>query len=116
QVEDAAVQTLAVPVAAADAHRVGGKYGLSVADVLKAAGKPDAHTIKYWLRATDNRDPDPQWSDSARQTLHVQKGAEAAAQKIEQEQGKELAEAIRKAIEDLDRTKPAATDAQKIDK
>ena len=118
QVEDAEPRSIPVKLASQgkDRRTVNDSVKLAVADLLKAAGKPDAHEIRYWLKATDNRDPDPQWSESAKQVLRLEKGAETAASKLDEERAKDLIEAIRKAIEGLDNARPLADQSQWIDR
>jgi len=108
QVDDHAPQTLPVKFKAVDRRNVTGPaFALSVADAIKTAGVAEADHITYQLKATDNRDPDPQFSFSARQTLKIDKNEWQSFQsKMEQKVAADLTQAIRKAMEDLDRNKP----------
>ena len=74
QVDDKPPEERDVPTpAGADRRQIDGQYVINVADALSRAGVDEAKTITYWLRVTDNRDPDPHSAQSAWQTLKVDK-------------------------------------------
>src|SRR6202012_5436675 len=75
QVEGTPEQVAPIKITSRDRHAFGDTYRLSLAQVLATAKVSDAKKVTYWLRATDNRDPDPQWSETAHQTLRVDKNA-----------------------------------------
>jgi hypothetical protein len=103
QVDDKAPQEFDVPPGpSTDRRQLDGQYLLSVAYHLGRAGVEDAGTITYWLKATDNRDPDPQTVESARQTLKIDRNQSLSYRaRAEQEQAKDLVRAIDKAIQRL---------------
>lgn len=108
QVDDRPPQTAPVNFSAIDRRNVNGPdFPLSVADSLKAANVSEADHITYYLKASDNRDPDPQAGVSARQVLKIDKNEWQSYQsKVEQKIADDLTQAIRKTIEDLDRNQP----------
>lgn len=86
----------------ADGRRVNGECLLSVARHLGQARVEHAKTITYWLTVSDNRDPDPQTVESARQTLKIDDNQSLGFRaRIEQDQAKNLTQAIDKAIQRL---------------
>ena len=107
QIDEHDSRTVPVRVKAADKRNVTGTYRLSVAGALNAQKLAGADHISYQLKVTDNRDPDPQFSFSAKQTLKIKKDEWQSFQsKLDQKLANELTTAIRKAIEDLDRNRP----------
>ena len=108
QADDHPPQTVAVPFKTDDRHTVNGPdFQLSVADALRGAGLSDSDRIDhitYQLKVTDNRDPDPQFSFSSRQTLKIDRGeARSYQEKSDQKVAEDLRRAIDKAIEQLNR-------------
>jgi hypothetical protein len=84
-----------------------GKHEMSVKAILEQAKVADlnSHTISYRLRATDNRDPNPQSTDSSALTLKIDKTAETLAVQQEKQQVKDLIAAIKLAIVQLTEVK-----------
>ncbi len=103
QVEGAdAARPFAVPLGNGDKHMIAGEWPLSVSAIVAKAKLPDAARITYWLKATDNRDPDPQSAESAKQTLRIDRNADSVAAQVDAKKSKDIREAIRRAIEELD--------------
>jgi hypothetical protein len=120
QVDDHAPQTVAVPFKTEDKRTVNAPdFRLSVADALKAAGYIDSDRVDrvtYQLKVTDNRDPDPQFSYSARQTLKIDRHEDLSYQdKSEKKIADDLQRAIQKAIEQLNREQGEVQPAKDID-
>lgn len=120
QADDHPAQPVAVPFKSDDKRTVSGPdFRLSVADALKAAGYLESDRIDhitYQLKVTDNRDPDPQFSYSARQTLKIDRHEERSYQdKTEAKIADDLQRAIQKAIEQLNREQGEVQPAKDID-
>jgi hypothetical protein len=104
QVDDKPAEAVDVNLsrAGADRRRLEGAWPLAVATHLARAGVTEAKTITYWLKATDNRDPDPQSTESAKQTLKIDNAQPLAYRtRVEQQQAKDLVQAIDRAIQRL---------------
>ena len=103
QIDDHEPQTVPVKFKADDKRNVTGpSYRLAVADVLKSQNLENADHITYQLKVTDNRDPDPQFSFSTKQTLKINKNESQSYQaKTEQKIAQDLRQAIQKAINEL---------------
>ena len=117
KIDDGEPRTVPVKFKATDKRNVNGPpFDLSVADVLQEANLGDANHITYQLKVTDNRDPDPQHSFSARQTLKLNKNeSQSFRSKLDQKIAQDLTQAIQKAIYDLDRNKPRLEHARDRD-
>jgi hypothetical protein len=100
-----------------DRRRVEGGWVLSVPTHVARAGLSEAKTISYWLKATDNRDPDPQSTESARQTLRIDNGQPLAYRtRVEQQQAKDLMQAIDRAIQRLQQSDWPVNSLKDIDR
>lgn len=115
RVDDGPEQAFEVtaPQGSEDRRRVEGEYRLSVGEHLKRQGvAPDrAKTVTYFLRATDNRDPDPQARESGRHTLTIDRGInDIYAVRETRERQKDLQAAIREAIHRLNQAESPAHD------
>lgn len=108
QIDDKDPQTIPIYFKTLDRRNVTGPdWRMSVADLLARQNVADADHITYQLKVTDNRDPDPQHSFSARQTLKINKNEWQSFQaKLDQKVAQDLTQAIQKAIGDLDRNRP----------
>lgn len=108
QIDEHPPETVPVKFDAIDKRNVTSPiFLLSVPDALNAAKASEADHITYYLRAIDNRDPDPQSGVSARQVLKIDKNEWQSYQsKVEQKIADDLTDAMRKTIEDLDRNQP----------
>lgn len=94
-----------------------GTWELVVPVHLARAGVPDAARITYWLRATDNRDPDPQSAESAKQTIRIDNGQPLAYRtRIEQQLAKDLIQAIDRAIQRLHQAQWPVNSLKDIDR
>ena len=105
QVDDRPVRTVPIAFSTVDKRSVrGSPFNISVADVLKTEGISNARTIRYQLKATDNRDPDPQVGLSDRQTLTIDLRQYQNFQVREDAKtAKDLKDAIQVAIDQLGR-------------
>ncbi|MDB5288903.1 MAG: hypothetical protein JWL69_144, partial [Phycisphaerales bacterium] len=102
QVDDKPERTFPVTIHAADRKNIRDQWVLSVESMMSQFQSPDARRITYQLKATDNRDPDPQVGLSARQTLVINKNESKSYQdKLNEQRKQDLEAAIRKAIERL---------------
>ncbi|MDB5304560.1 MAG: hypothetical protein JWM97_2109, partial [Phycisphaerales bacterium] len=102
QVDDKPERSFPVTIHAADRKNIRDQWVLSVASMMSQFEAPDGARITYQLKATDNRDPDPQVGLSARQTLVINKNEGRSYQdKLNEQRKLDLEAAIRKAIERL---------------
>ena len=103
QVDDKPPEAVDVDLSGdADRRRVEGTWTLAVPAHSSRADVDGVKTITYWLRATDNRDPDPQSAESAKQTLKIDNDQPLAYRtRVEQQQAKDLVAAIDKAVQRL---------------
>ncbi|HWE94702.1 MAG TPA: DUF4175 family protein [Tepidisphaeraceae bacterium] len=102
QVDDKPERTFPVTVHSKDLKNIKDQWVLSVGSILTQFQSPNGTRITYQLKATDNRDPDPQVGLSARQTIVVNKNeARSYADKLNEQRKLDLEAAIRKAIERL---------------
>jgi hypothetical protein len=106
---------LAVKLGTGDRHSISSTYKLDVAAALSDAKLPDAQGLTYWLTATDNRDPDPQSTESAHQTLRLDRNAKGIAEQLDEKRAHDLMEAIRKAINEIEQEKWPAESFKGID-
>jgi hypothetical protein len=119
QVDDKPAEAADVNLArgGADRRRVEVGWVLSVPAHVARAGVSEAKTITYWLKATDNRDPDPQSAESARQTLKIDNGQPLAYRtRVEQQQAKDLMQAIDRAIQRLQQSEWPINSLRDIDR
>lgn len=120
QVDDHPPQTVVVPFKAQDKRTVNGPdYRIAVADVLKAQGLSESDRINqvtYQLKVTDNRDPDPQFSFSGKQTLKINRQEYQSYQaRTDRKVAEDLERAIRKAIDQLNREQGEVQPARDFD-
>ena len=118
QVDDKAPQEYDLPLrtASADRRQLEGRYVLTVPYHLGRAGVEDAKQVTYWLKVTDNRDPDPQVVESARQTLTIDNGQSLSyLARVEEERAKDLMQAIEKAIQRLNQSEGQVNSLKGID-
>ena len=88
-----------VKLAAPGSPGVSGAWQLSIPYHLGHKALSNAGVIRYALRATDTRDPNPQSTTTAKQTLNIDSGqAQSYAARQEAEAARKLADAIKKAI------------------
>jgi hypothetical protein len=86
-------------------HVIGPMFNLAVGDVLQGMQLTEAHEITYQLRVADNREPDPQLSASARQTLRVRPDqARSFLGEQEQQTAMQLQDTLEAAVREMDRT------------
>ena len=118
QVDDKPPEAVDVKVhRSADRRRLDGTWTLSVPAHLARAGVTEAKTVTYWFRATDNRNPDPQSTESAKQSLNVDNGQPLAYRtRLEQQQAKDLTQAIDRAIQRLGQSDGAVKSLRDIDR
>jgi hypothetical protein len=89
----------------ADRRKIDGRWELVVPQVMGSTGVTEARAITYWLRVTDNRDPDPQSTESARQVLKIDKGQPLALKtRLEQQHARDMIQAIDRAIHRLNQS------------
>jgi hypothetical protein len=86
---------------AGDHRQIRRAYLLDVPTILSEAGGATANRITYQFKATDNRDPDPQTSFSAKQTLIIDRYAQSFSQREDERVARELNRAIDQAIDKL---------------
>jgi hypothetical protein len=120
QADDHPPQIVAVPFKTEDRHTANGPdFQLSVADVLRAAGLAESDRVDhvtYQLKVTDNRDPDPQFSFSSKQTLKISRQEWQSYQdKTDQKIAEDLQRAIQKAIDQLNRAQGEVQPAKDVD-
>ena len=102
QVDDKPDRTVPVTIHSKSHKNIKETWTLSVPAILRMEGVAEATRISYQLKATDNRDPDPQTGLSARQTLLISKNETKSFQdKLNEMRKEDLQAAIRKAIERL---------------
>jgi hypothetical protein len=99
--DDGPLRVIPLPLPAGDHRSIRSTWAIDVQDVLQKAGAAKASRISYQLRATDNRDPDPQAGLSAMQALVLSSSAMSYSQQINEQRKRQFQEAIRKAIEQL---------------
>lgn len=94
--------TIPVPLHAKKRTGFKDQWVLSVPAILKLDGVAQANSITFQLRATDNRDPDPQYTLTERRTIYISQAEKQSFQERLNEQAKEeLEKAIKKAIDRL---------------
>ncbi|HWE04871.1 MAG TPA: DUF4175 family protein [Tepidisphaeraceae bacterium] len=102
QIDDKPERTAPVAIHSKNRKNIKDAWTLSVPAILRMEGVAEATRISYQLKATDNRDPDPQTGLSARQTLLISKNETKSFQdKLNEMRKEDLQAAIRKAIERL---------------
>ena len=69
--------------------------------------------LAYWLVATDNRDPDPQSTESNHQTFRLDRNANGINEQVDQKPPIDMIEAIRKAISEVEQREVADRSAFK---
>jgi hypothetical protein len=118
QVDDKPEQAVDVDLARhADRRRVVGEWELSVPDHLSRAGVSEAKRVTYWLKVTDNRDPDPQSVESAKQTLKIDSTQPLAYKtRVEQQHARDLVREIDRAIQRLAQSDGAVNSLKDIDR
>ncbi|HEX4793234.1 MAG TPA: hypothetical protein VH370_05550 [Humisphaera sp.] len=100
-IDDAADQVIHLP-RPPDAHSIKGVWPIELTQILAVTGAKSANKLAYQLRATDNRDPDPQTGLSSRQTIIFDSNqARSYADQLNDERKRRLEDEIRKAIERL---------------
>jgi hypothetical protein len=106
QVDDKPPLTIDVNLSRApDRQKIDGRWELVVPQVMGSAGVTEARAITYWLRATDNRDPDPQSTESGKQVLKIDNGQPLAFKtRLEQQNAKDMIQAIDRAIQRLNQS------------
>ncbi len=112
QVDDRPERAMPVLIRGKNRRNIKEGWTLSIPEVLRQEGVPEATRISYQLKATDNRDPDPQTATSVRNTLLISKNEPKSFQdKLNEIRKEDLIAAIHKAIERLnqDAGKVAAT-------
>lgn len=120
QADDHEAQTVPVPFKTDDKRSANGPdFQLSVADALRAAGLTESDhvdRITYQLKVTDNRDPDPQFSYSAKQTLKINRNEyQSYQEKTDQKIADDLQRAIQRAIDQLNGEQNEVQPAKDID-
>ena len=115
QVDDRPVETIVVPMTALDRSRFDGAWKLAVAEHLSASlvSALDARRITYQLKATDNCVPTAHSTLSAKQVLEIDRTVESIAARQAGEKTRDLAEAIRKAQDQLAATRKQIEELQK---
>lgn len=105
QVDDHPAQTVPVPFRTDDKRQAAGPdFSISVADLLKSQEITSADHITYQLKVTDNRDPDPQFGFSDRQTLKIDRNESRSYQaKVDHKIAEDLKKAVEQAINQLNR-------------
>jgi len=102
QVDDHPERIIPLPIRGKDHRNLKEKWTLSVAEALRQENVTEASRISYQLKATDNRDPDPQSATSQRQTLLISKSEQRSFQdKLNEMRKEDIIAAIRKAIQRL---------------
>jgi hypothetical protein len=103
QVDDHEPRTVPVKFVAKDPRTTNGPpFVIAVADVLKSQELKTGKVLTYQLKVTDNRDPDPQFSFSAKQTLKINRDEYQSFQaKEDRKLAADLNRAIEKAIHEL---------------
>lgn len=110
QVDGRAAQAFPISFSSPDGMKTQGRWLLSLPYVLARMSISDANEVTYQLRATDNRDPNPQSSFSTKNVLRIQHATtQSFVTKQEQEAAHDLTEAIKDTIAAL------AADQQKLD-
>jgi hypothetical protein len=104
QVDDKPERSMPVIIHGKNRRSLHEQWMLSIPAILALEGNANATRITYQLKATDNRDPDPQTALSNRQTLIVDKHKDQSFQDTLNKLRKEdLQSAIKKAIDRLNR-------------
>ena len=122
QVDDKPAEEVEIPLARSastaptDRRRIERTWTLVVPAHLARAGVTEAKRITYWLTATDNRDPDPQSAESAKQTLKIDNGQPLAYRtRLEQKFAKDLMQAIDRAIQRLHQSEGQVNSLKNVD-
>ncbi|HEY4328772.1 MAG TPA: hypothetical protein VGN88_03480, partial [Phycisphaerae bacterium] len=98
--------TINVPIPSGDA-RITADWNLPLPYLLNTLTHPaggnaaEPKSISYQFRATDTRDPNPQTALSTRQSLNLDKNSAPLAQRLDTQAAKDLASAVKKAVDDL---------------
>lgn len=94
-------------------HVTGPDLQLAVRDLLPSGG---AGAIRYRLRVTDNRDPDPQTALSVQRTLRVDPEQSVSYQgTIDQKLARGLDDVLKNTIRELERARPRLTQSKTRD-
>lgn len=102
QIDGQSPEAFDVPFVASG-NKTSGRWNLSIPAQLAKKNLRDASRIEYQLRATDNREPNPQMGFSSRQIVEIDHSfKESVASRREAEAVKNLTEAIKKAIAELE--------------
>lgn len=101
QADDKPQKSIKVRLPQGDHRNIKDAWKLSVRAVLAETSVAEAQQISYQLKVTDNRNPDPQFSFSNKQTIRIDRNTESFAQKLDKEEKQKLEQAIDKAIAQL---------------
>ncbi len=101
QVDEKAQKSIKLHLPEGDHRNLKDTWKLSLPAILGDTTAAPAQQITYQLKVTDNRDPDPQFSFSNKQTLHIDRNTESFVQKLNTEEKQKLDQAIDKAIQQL---------------
>ncbi len=86
---------------AGDRRQIKQTFVLDIASIIAQSSADNPNRITYQLKASDNRDPDPQSAFSARQTLIIDRNAQSFTQKQDERTARELNRALDQAIQKL---------------
>ncbi len=100
QVDDKPQKSIKVKLPDGDHRNIKDAWKFALSTVLTDASAA-AQQITYQLKVTDNRDPDPQFSFSNKQTIRIDRNTESFAKKADLEEKQKLDQAIDKAIAQL---------------
>jgi hypothetical protein len=101
QADDNPPREVAISLGAGDRKLIRGVYTISVADIAAQSNPSDISRITYQLKATDNRDPDPQSTFTPKQILTIDRNSRSYAEKADEQRDRELNRAIQQAAQHL---------------
>lgn len=102
QADDGPEQTIPLQLPQGDRRAINGTWPIDIQQVVSQLNLKKARRLRYWLKVTDNRDPDPQSAKSAEQVLILDANQPRSyAEQLNEQRKRQLDEAIRKAIERL---------------
>jgi hypothetical protein len=115
QIDQRSEQAFNIPLA--PDTRIAGDWSLDLSALLKyLPAQSQPRQITYQLRATDNRDPNPQTGLSQKQTLTLDKAATSITQRLDTQAAKNLSDAAAQAAAKLQDAQTKLDELQKSDR
>jgi hypothetical protein len=108
QADENPPQTHVLHFAVADHRYIKQTYAISVASIIQQSASPNINHITYQLKATDNRDPDPQSSLSAKQTLIIDRNTQSFSEKQDARTARAMNRTLEQAMQQLNEAQQKA--------